>query len=123
MRSYSINRCCKKKWRFSLHLFYPTVMKRPHSFLETDNRPKGRLQIVVGVVVEIHFVSDIQTQSNGPEMSFKTAAGIEGAGDVGFAQTGDRASERPKCRGRIIQAEIDKPAFRGNKRLNGVSTQ
>ena len=75
--------------------------------LETDDRPKGRLQIVVRVVVEIHFVANIQTQSNRPEMPFKTATGIESPGHVIFAQPRNRTREGPKCRWRIIQAEID----------------
>ena len=96
-------------------------MKRVSRYLEPDNRPKRRLQIMVRVVVEIHFVADIQTQSDWPEMPFKTATGIESPHHVVFAQTGDRTGEGSKCRRRIIQAEIDEPAFSGNKWLNRVS--
>src|ERR1700730_11934593 len=78
---------------------------------------------MVCVVVEIHFVADIQTQSDGPEMPFKTATSIEGPHHVVFAQTGNRAREGSKCRWRIIQAEIDETAFRGNKGLKGVPAQ
>ncbi len=74
-------------------------------------------------IVEIHFVADIQPQSDRPEMPFQTATGIESPHHVIFAQTGDRARKRSKRRGRIIQAEIDEPAFSSNEGLNGVSSQ
>src|ERR1700674_3388791 len=103
--------------------FFNSCYETRQLYLEPDNRAKCRLQIVVRVVVEIHLVADIQTQSNRPEMPFKTATGIESPRHVVFAQTGDRTREGSKCRRRIIQAEIDEPAFSGNEWLNGVSTQ
>src|SRR6202166_3756466 len=87
----------------------------PLVFSETNNRPKGGLQITVRAIVEIHFVADIQPQSDRPEVPFQTATSIESPHHVIFAQTGDRARKRSECRGRIIQAEIDEPAFSGNE--------
>src|ERR1700688_4764552 len=78
---------------------------------------------MVRVVVEIHFVADIQTQSDRPEMPFKAATGIESPRHVVLAQTGDRAREGSEGRGRIIQAEINESAFSGNKWLDSVSTE
>ena len=57
----------------------------PLVFLETNNRPKGGLQITVRAIVEIHFVADIQPQSDRPEMSFETES------DVSYTSLGHKA--------------------------------
>src|ERR1035437_4825345 len=106
----------EKRRRFYLSPpFQSAVMKRVSRYLEPDNRSKRRAQVIVRAVVEIHFVANIETQTDRPEMPFKTATGIESPHHVVIAQTGNRARESSKCGGRIIQAEIDETAFGGNK--------
>ena len=94
--------------------------RNPCPPLETNDRAERDSQVVVGVVVEIHFVADIQAQTYRSCVPFEPASRIEGAHDVVVTQAGDGAGKSPEGGRRVVQPEIYEPAFGGYERLNSV---
>jgi len=78
---------------------------------ETDIWAEGDAQIVMRAAGEIDFVADVKTQTQGTNMPFETAAGIENTGEIIRAQTFDGTYSGSNSGGAVVEEEVIKAAF------------
>src|SRR3982074_3198172 len=83
--------------------------------LKADERSESKAQVVVGPVIEINFVTDVEAYSNRASMSFNTATGIENRIHIVVTQTLNGAAKASKTGSPRIEAEISETALNGNE--------
>jgi len=82
--------------------------------LEAELRSRGYAQVVVGAVIEIHFVADINTQADRAGERFHTDTGIEDAVSVARSHAIHRANEAGD-RSVIRGVEVDEATLQGSE--------
>lgn len=68
--------------------------------------------------VEVHLVADVETQADGPHVTFESPAGIKDAIDAVGAKPLNRARKRVKGGWTVVKAENEPSAFHGDEWLD-----
>ena len=86
-------------------------MQHHASALETDIGAKSDAQVVVRAVVDVDFVTDVETKANRAETALDSAAGIEHTADIISTEISDAAEESSEGGRRVVDSKIDEAAF------------
>jgi len=71
--------------------------------------------MVVSAVIEINFITDIESQTDGTDMAFYAAAGIKGAHHVVVAEILHVTKERADGGRRAAEMSVQEAAFESDK--------
>jgi hypothetical protein len=84
-----------------------------------DLEPKGwterDAQVVVGSVVEVHFVADVESKADRTEMALQSATGVQHPVYIVCTQSAYGAKEGSQRGWRVVDSKIDEAALQRNE--------
>jgi len=72
---------------------------------------------------KIDFIADVETQADGADVTFETAAGIENAGEIIRTEALDGTDGCPNGGGAIVEEEVVEAAFYGEEGMEALMAE
>src|SRR5690349_12132893 len=88
--------------------------------LEAEIGAEAQTEIVMGAVVEVDFVTYIETKAQRAEVAFQACAGIKNAADVVSAEIVHAAEEGAQSSRRVAQTKVNAAGFKGYEGTNAA---
>ena len=93
---------------------------RRQNDLEAEIGAEAQTEIVMRAVVEVDFVTYIETKAQRAEVAFQACAGIKNAADVVSAEIVHAAEEGAQSSRRVAQTKVNAAGFKGYEGTNAA---